>query len=72
MRAAGREGASAILHHRDQGSGAAVRAGFERAIGDIPLIQDGDPGYDARDDPAALLPFEEGKPVMRRDGPRDA
>jgi glycosyltransferase involved in cell wall biosynthesis len=54
-------GSIVIYHDRNQGKGAAVRTGFDRATGDILLIQDADLEYDPRDYPALLRPIEEGR-----------
>ena len=54
-------GTSVIYHDRNQGKGAAVRTGFDRATGDILLIQDADLEYDPRDYPVLLRPIEEGR-----------
>ncbi len=65
-----------ILHHRNRGKGAAVTTGFQRATGDIVLIQDADLEYDPRDYPALVRPIEEGRVVAvygsRFLGPRKA
>ncbi len=54
-------GTVVIYHDRNQGKGAAVRTGFDRATGEILLIQDADLEYDPRDYPALLRPIEEGR-----------
>jgi glycosyltransferase involved in cell wall biosynthesis len=50
-----------ILHHRNQGKGAAVRTGLRHATGEVMLVQDADLEYDPRDYPALLRPIEEGR-----------
>jgi glycosyltransferase involved in cell wall biosynthesis len=50
-----------VTHPVNQGKGAAVRTGINRAKGDIVLIQDADLEYDPDDWPALLDPILKGK-----------
>jgi glycosyltransferase involved in cell wall biosynthesis len=65
-----------ILHEKNRGKGAAVTTGFQRASGDIVLIQDADLEYDPRDYPALVRPIEERRVAVvygsRFLGPRKA
>ena len=51
-----------VFHHRiNQGKGAAVRTGLEKAVGDIILIQDGDLEYDPNDYSKLISPIVQKK-----------
>jgi glycosyltransferase involved in cell wall biosynthesis len=49
-----------VLKPRNEGKGAAVRAGICRATGDVVVIQDADMEYDPRDIPRLLQPLLQG------------
>jgi dolichol-phosphate mannosyltransferase len=50
-----------IQHEKNQGKGAAIRSGMEKAQGDFILIQDADLEYDPKDYPALLEPLLKNK-----------
>lgn len=49
-----------FFHEKNRGKGAALRRGFQEAIGEIVLIQDADLEYDPHDYYKLLEPFERG------------
>jgi glycosyltransferase involved in cell wall biosynthesis len=54
-------GVTVLLNEKNQGKGAALRAGFRRARGDIILVQDADLEYNPAEYPALLEPIESGQ-----------
>lgn len=46
-----------IFNKKNQGKGAALKAGFKRATGDILMVQDADEEYSVKDYPTLLSPF---------------
>jgi glycosyltransferase involved in cell wall biosynthesis len=57
---AGENRVQVVLQPQNAGKGAALRAGFARASGDIVVIQDADLEYDPRDIPRLIQPIVDG------------
>jgi glycosyltransferase involved in cell wall biosynthesis len=53
--------ATVIYQEKNQGKGAALRAGFAAATGDIVIVQDADLEYDPRDFPIMIEPILSGQ-----------
>src|ERR1051326_4180512 len=53
--------AKVVYQGVNQGKGAALRAGFKAATGDVVIIQDADVEYDPQDYPKLLRPIEDNK-----------
>jgi glycosyltransferase involved in cell wall biosynthesis len=51
----------ALYHAKNRGKGAALRTGFEKAGGDIVLVQDADLEYDPSEYPRLIQPIVEGR-----------
>jgi glycosyltransferase involved in cell wall biosynthesis len=50
-----------LFHEKNRGKGAALRTGFQKASGEVILIQDADLEYNPSEYPALLEPIESGK-----------
>ena len=59
-RQAGENRVRVVLQPRNAGKGAALRAGFACASGDIVMVQDADLEYDPRDIPRLIQPIVDG------------
>ncbi|QNG27827.1 glycosyltransferase family 2 protein [Synechococcus sp. HK01-R] len=52
---------SVVFHDKNQGKGAALRTGFQKATGDICIVQDADLEYDPQEFPIVIQPIVDGK-----------
>ncbi|TCD58195.1 glycosyltransferase family 2 protein [Synechococcus sp. BS55D] len=50
-----------VFHDKNQGKGAALRTGFQKATGDICIVQDADLEYDPQEFPIVIQPIVDGK-----------
>jgi glycosyltransferase involved in cell wall biosynthesis len=57
----GRKGFEVILHPHNQGKGAALKSGFQRARGEVVIVQDADLEYDPHDILRVVAPILEGR-----------
>ncbi len=57
----GQKGFEVILHPHNQGKGAALKSGFQRAQGEIVIVQDADLEYDPQDILNVVAPILEGR-----------
>lgn len=57
----GRPGLEIVLHACNQGKGAALKSGFERARGEVVIVQDADLEYDPQDILKVIRPILEGQ-----------
>jgi len=58
---ADRPDVTVVFHDRNRGKGAALRTGFEHALGEVVIVQDADLEYDPRDYPRLLAPILAGE-----------